>query len=262
MKKNKSFALALIFTVIILLQPQSWQWLKTTFTQKDIAQQLAFTDSTEEKNETEHELHQIENQKLLELSYQGRSVIKVHDKAIFTEEELSIEKGSWESYKPLDWLNRVGEANALLGKELLPQTRRGDISSVKPTGWKNKKIIFNGKTDYLYNRCHLIAYELTGQNDNPHNLFTGTRALNANFQVQESSMLYYEKLIADYIKQTGHHVRYRVTPLFRNVELVARGVRMEAQSIEDDTISFDVYLFNVQPNYQINYLTGSSEKIK
>ncbi|HEL1125413.1 TPA: DNA/RNA non-specific endonuclease [Streptococcus equi subsp. zooepidemicus] len=262
MKKNKSVVLALIFTIIILVQPQSWQWLKTTFTQKDIAQQLAFTNSTDEKNETVHELHQTENQKLLELSYQGQSVIKVHDKATFTEEELSLEKGSWESYKPLDWLNRVGEANALLGKELLPQTRRGDISSVKPTGWKNKKIIFNGKTDYLYNRCHLIAYELTGQNDNPNNLFTGTRALNANFQDQASSMLYYENLIAGYIKQTGHHVRYRVTPLFRKLELVARGIRLEAQSVEDDTISFDVYLFNVQPNYRINYLTGSSEKIK
>ncbi|GFG48178.1 hypothetical protein ScFU97_15170 [Streptococcus canis] len=125
-----------------------------------------------------------------------------------------------------------------------------------------EKITFNGKTDYLYNRCHLIAYELTGQNDNPNNLFTGTRSLNANFQDQASSMLYYENLIADYMKQTGHHVRYRVTPLFRKLELVARGVRLEAQSVEDDIISFDVYLFNRQPNYQINYLTGSSEKIK
>lgn len=217
MKKNKSFVLVLIFTLIILVQPQSWQWLKTTFTQKDIVQQLAFTNATEEKNETEDELHQTENKKLLELSYQGQSVIKVHDKATFTDTDLSLDKSSWESYKPLDWLNRVGEANALLGKELLPQTRRGDISSVKPTGWKNKKIIFNGKNDYLYNRCHLIAYELTGQNDNPNNLFTGTRALNANFQDQDSSMLYYENLIAGYIKQTGHHVRYRVTPYLESL---------------------------------------------
>ena len=130
----------------------------------------------------------------------------------------------------------------------------------QPTGWKNKKITFNGKSDYLYNRSHLIAFELSGENANVKNLFTGTRALNANFEDEKTSMVYYENLIADYIKETNHHVRYRVTPLFKNVELVCRGVRLEAQSIEDDTISFDVYIFNVQPGYDIDYLTGSSQK--
>lgn len=92
------------------------------------------------------------------------------------------------------------------------------------------------------------------------NLFTGTRALNANFEDEKNSMVYYENVVANYIKETGYHVRYRVTPIFKNVELVCRGVRMEAQSIEDDAISYDVYIFNVQPDYTINYLTGSSQK--
>ena len=172
---------------------------------------------------------------------------------------MSLKKGSWERYSDLDFLGRVGEANAMLGKELMPQEKREDISSVYPSGWKNKKIIFNGKKDYLYNRSHLIAYELSGENANVKNLFTGTRALNANFLAEKNSMVYYENLIAQYIKTTGHHVRYRVTPLFKNVELVCRGIRMEAQSIEDHTISFDIYIFNIQPNYEINYLTGTSQ---
>lgn len=148
----------------------------------------------------------------------------------------------------------------MLGKDLMPTEDRESISSITPTGWKNKKIIFNGKEDYLYNRSHLIGFQLSGENANAKNLFTGTRALNANFEDEQSSMVYYENKIANYIKNTNHHVRYRVTPIFRNVELVARGVRMEAQSIEDDEISFDVYIFNIQPGYKINYLTGSSQK--
>lgn len=187
-------------------------------------------------------------------------MITVNDKAQFTTEELSLDNGSWERYSDLDFLNRVGVAEAMLGQELMPTEKREDISNVTPTGWKNKKITFNGKSDYLYNRSHLIAFELSGENANIKNLFTGTRALNANFEDEKTSMVYYENLIADYIKETNHHVRYRVTPLFKNVELVCRGVRLEAQSIEDDTISFDVYIFNAQPGYEIDYLTGSSQK--
>ncbi len=148
----------------------------------------------------------------------------------------------------------------MLGQDLMPTSEREDISSVKPTGWKNKKITFNGKQDYLYNRSHLIGFQLSGENANIRNLFTGTRSLNANFQDEASSMVYYENLVASYIKQTGHHVRYRVTPIFKHVELVARGVRMEAQSIEDDAVSFDIYIFNIQPGYELDYLTGTSKK--
>ena len=184
----------------------------------------------------------------------------VNDKARFTTDELSLKKGSWEKYSNLDFLNRVGVAEAMLGKDLMPTSEREDISSVEPTGWKNKKINFNGKQDYLYNRSHLIGFQLSGENANVKNLFTGTRALNADFKNEKSSMVYYENLVANYIRETEHHVRYRVTPIFKNVELVARGIRLEAQSIEDDTLSFDVYIFNIQPGYKINYLTGTSKK--
>lgn len=259
MKKNKFAVIALIFIVIFLIQPQNREQLTTVFTQHDIKEQLAFTDSPEEKNFATKGQYQKQNTALKKKVFDRQQVIYVNKKAQFTSQELSLEKGAWEHYSDLDFLGRVGEANAMLGRELMPQGKREDISFVYPSGWKNKKIIFNGKKDYLYNRSHLIAFELSGENANVKNLFTGTRALNANFSSEKNSMVYYENLIAQYIKTTGHHVRYRVTPLFKNVELVCRGVRIEAQSIEDQTISFDIYIFNVQPNYEINYLTGTSQ---
>ena len=260
MKKNKSVLVALLFLVIILVQPRNIQRIITVFSQNDIATQLNIAESAEEKKSTLSDAYQKQNEDLKSKTYDGEQVITVNDKAQFTSEELSLENGTWEHYFDLDFLNRVGVAEAMLGQELMPTKKREDISNVTPTGWKNKKITFNGKSDYLYNRSHLIAFELSGENANVKNLFTGTRALNANFEDEKTSMVYYENLIADYIKETNHHVRYRVTPLFKNVELVCRGVRLEAQSIEDDTISFDVYIFNVQPGYDIDYLTGSSQK--
>lgn len=260
MKKNKSVLVALLFLTIFLIQPKNIQRIITVFSQNDIATQLNIADSAEEKNSTSSSAYQTQNEALKTKTYDGKQVITVNDKAQFTSEELSLANGSWERYSDLDFLNRVGVAEAMLGQELMPTEKREDISNVTPTGWKNKKITFNGKSDYLYNRSHLIAFELSGENANVKNLFTGTRALNANFDDESSSMVYYENVIANYIKDTNHHVRYRVTPLFKNVELVCRGVRLEAQSVEDDTISFDVYIFNVQPGYDINYLTGSSQK--
>lgn len=261
MKKNKSVLVALLFLAIMIVQPQNFQHLVTIFTQNDLATQLNIVESAEEKNSASSSAYQTQNEELKSKTYDGEQVITVNDKAQFTSDELSLENGSWERYSDLDFLNRVGVAEAMLGKDLMPTQKREDISTVLPTGWKNKKITFNGKSDYLYNRSHLIAFELSGENANIKNLFTGTRALNANFEDEKTSMVYYENLIADYIKETNHHVRYRVTPLFKTVELVCRGVRLEAQSVEDDTISFDVYIFNVQPGYDINYLTGSSLKI-
>ena len=263
MKKNKFLLISILFLAIFLAQPQNFQFLKSALTQNDIATQLNISDSSEEKNGVLGNAHQTQNEELKSKVFDGKhQVIVVNDKAQFTTEELSLKNGSWEKYSNLDFLNRVGVAEAMLGQELLPQTRRGDISSVKPTGWKNKKIIFNGRQDYLYNRSHLIGFQLSGENANVKNLFTGTRALNANFDDEKSSMVYYENMIANYIKKTDHHVRYRVTPLFKHVELVARGIRMEARSIEDDTLSFDVYIFNIQPGYEINYLTGTSKKVQ
>ena len=167
-----------------------------------------------------------------------------------------------EKFSNLDILNRVGTAETLISVKSLPTKSRGNISNIKPTGFKQKKIIFNGKFDYLYNRCHLIAFELSGENDNPKNLFTGTRALNANDGNRQQSMVYYEDMIKNYVKQTNHHVLYQVTPIFSGMDLVAKGVRLQGRSIEDNQISFNVYIFNVQPGYQINYLTGNSMKEK
>lgn len=261
MKKNKFLLVSILFIVILLVQPQNFQSLKSVFTQNDLASQLNISDSPEEKNGDLGNAHQTQNEELKGKVFDGKhQVIVVNDKAQFTDEELSLENGSWEKYSNLDFLNRVGVAEAMLGQELMPTKEREDISSVKPTGWKNKKILFNGKQDYLYNRSHLIGFQLSGENANVKNLFTGTRALNANFDDEKSSMVYYENLVANYIRETDHHVRYRVTPIFKNVELVARGIRMEAQSVEDETVSFDVYIFNVQSGYDINYLTGTTKK--
>lgn len=262
MKKNKFLLVSICFLVIFLVQPQNFRALKQIFTQHDLSSQLNISESPEEKTGGLGTAYQTQNEDLKSKSFDGQDqVIVVNNKAQFTIEELSLQNGSWEKYSNLDFLNRVGVAEAMLGKELMPKEARQDISSVKPTGWKNKKITFNGKQDFLYNRSHLIGFQLSGENANVKNLFTGARALNANFNDDKSSMVYYENEVANYIKKTNHHVRYRVTPLFKNVELVARGVRIEAQSVEDETISFDVYIFNIQPGYDIDYLTGSSEKI-
>ena len=172
------------------------------------------------------------------------------NKPTFTKEELSLEKGTWESYSDIDRLNRVGQANAMLGKEMFPKEKRESLY-IDPTGWKQKKL---SDGQWLYNRSHLIGFQLTGQNNNIKNLMTGTRSLNT------PHMLAHENDIAAYIKETNHHVRYRVTPHFEGEELVARGVQLEAQSIEDNQISFNVFIYNVQDGYTINYQTGQAKK--
>lgn len=172
------------------------------------------------------------------------------NKPTFTKEELSLEKGTWESYSDIDHLNRVGQANAMLGKKMFPKEKRESLY-IDPTGWKQKKL---SDGQWLYNRSHLIGFQLTGQNNNIKNLMTGTRSLNT------PHMLAHENDIATYIKETNHHVRYRVTPHFEGEELVARGVQLEAQSIEDNQISFNVFIYNVQDGYTINYQTGQAKK--
>jgi DNA-entry nuclease len=142
---------------------------------------------------------------------------------------------------------------ACVGPDIMPTEERGDISSVKPTGWKQAKYdVVPGK--YLYDRCHLIGYQLTGENDNVKNLITGTGYMNVD------GMLPFENMIADYVKDTGNHVMYRVTPIFKNYDLVARGVLMEAYSVEDngDGIEFCVYCYNNQPGVSIDYYDGTS----
>lgn len=160
---------------------------------------------------------------------------------------------SYESYAPLDGLGRCGVAIACVGVDIMPTEERGSIGQIKPSGWQTVKYDhIDGK--YLYNRCHLIGFQLTGENANEQNLITGTRYLNVE------GMLPFENMIADYVKETENHVLYRVTPVFDRDNLVASGVIMEAQSVEDggEGIQFHVYAYNNQPGVEIDYQTGSS----
>ena len=160
---------------------------------------------------------------------------------------------SYESYANLDSLNRCGVAMACLGRDLMPTGDRESISSVKPSGWVQASYdIVDGK--YLYNRSHLIGWQLAGENANEKNLITGTRSFN------QLGMLPFENMVADYIKETNNHVLYRVTPVFVGDELVARGALIEAWSVEDngDGICFNVFVYNAQPGIEIDYATGES----
>jgi DNA-entry nuclease len=170
----------------------------------------------------------------------------------FTDEEKSKSK-SFETYSELDNLGRCHVAYACIGKDLMPTEDRGSIGSVKPSGWQSVKYdIVDGK--YLYNRCHLIGFQLTGENANKSNLITGTRFLNID------GMLVFEDMVADYIKETENHVLYRVTPIYDGYNLVASGVLIEAWSVEDngDGICFCVYSYNAQPGISIDYSDGDS----
>lgn len=179
--------------------------------------------------------------------------IKVNGNVPRFSEEEKKNAAAFESYSDLDALGRCGVAFACVGKETMPTEERGPIGSIKPSGWHSVKYDFvDGK--YLYNRCHLIGYQLTAENANEKNLITGTRYLNTK------GMLPFENMVADYVKETGKHVLYRVTPVFEGNNLVASGVYMEAYSVEDDGdgICFYVYVFNRQPGVKIDYLTGDS----
>ena len=169
----------------------------------------------------------------------------------FTEDEYTTD--AFEAYSPLDYLGRCGPAYACLGRELMPTEDRESISHIHPTGWQSVQydIVEGGS---LYNRCHLIAFMLSGENDTEENLITGTRYMNATV------MLPFEDMVADYIKNTGNHVLYRVTPVFEGTNLVASGIQMEAMSMEDygADISFNVYIYNVQPGIEIDYATGDN----
>lgn len=185
-------------------------------------------------------------------AYSGEPYVEVNDnQPEFTEEELTTV--SYEEYSELDELGRCQSAEACIGQDLMPTETRESISSVKPTGWKNKSYdtVDGG---YVYNRCHLIGFQLTGENANEENLITGTRYMNVE------GMLPFEDEVAAYIKETDNHVMYRVTPVFEGDDLVASGVQMQAESVEDDGvgISFNVYVYNVQPYVVIDYKTGEN----
>ena len=184
--------------------------------------------------------------------YSGEPYVEINEnQPEFTEEEITTE--AFEAYSELDALGRCGEAEACIGEEIMPTEERGSISEVKPTGWKNEKYD-NIDGEYLYNRCHLIGYQLSGENANAENLITGTRYMNTE------GMLPFEDMVADYVHETENHVMYRVTPVFEGEDLVASGVQMEAESVEDDGkgVCFNVYVYNVQPDITIDYTTGDN----
>ncbi|MBQ9086293.1 MAG: DNA/RNA non-specific endonuclease [Clostridia bacterium] len=186
--------------------------------------------------------------------YSGEPYVVLKDnEPDFTATELTT--SSYEFYSELDSLGRCGYTMACVGKDLMPTEDRESISSVKPSGWVNEKydteLVDGG---YIYNRCHLIGFQLTGENANKNNLITGTRYMNVE------GMLPFENMVADYVKETGNHVMYRVTPIFVGTNLLASGVRLEAFSVEDngEGICFHVFVYNVQPGITINYATGDN----
>lgn len=185
--------------------------------------------------------------------YEGKDFVYINDnKPALNIKKLPKEK---ENYSKLDYLGRAGVAEAIVSLDTMPTKERESIGSVKPSGWHTVKYDnIDGK--YLYNRCHLIGYQLTGENANENNLITCTRGMNTGI------MLEYENKIANYVKTTNNRVLYRVTPVYESDNLLASGVRMEAKSIEDNGkgVSFHVYIFNIQDGIQIDYKTGESTK--
>ena len=185
-------------------------------------------------------------------AYDGKAYVAVNNnEPFFTDSDMTTT--AFENYSDLDSLGRCGVAYANICKEIMPTEKRGKIGMIKPSGWHTVKYDVI-KDRYLYNRCHLIGYQLAGENANPKNLITGTRYLNVE------GMLPFENLVADYVNNTGNHVLYRVTPMFSGSNLVANGVLIEAKSVEDNGggILFNVYCYNVQPGVGINYENGDS----
>lgn len=185
-------------------------------------------------------------------AYDGKAYVAVNNnEPFFTDSDMTTT--AFENYSDLDSLGRCGVAYANICKEIMPTEKRGKIGMIKPSGWHTVKYDVI-KDRYLYNRCHLIGYQLAGENANPKNLITGTRYLNVE------GMLPFENLVADYVNNTRNHVLYRVTPMFSGSNLVANGVLIEAKSVEDNGggILFNVYCYNVQPGVGINYENGDS----
>ena len=184
--------------------------------------------------------------------YSGKGYVIINNnKPDFKQEEITTK--SFEKYSNLDLLGRCGVAYANVSKDTMPTKEREPIGMIKPSGWKYSKYNFiDGK--YLYNRCHLIAFQLAGENANKKNLITCTRYANA------TTMLKFENKVANYIKRTNNHVLYRVTPIFNNTDLVAKGIQMEALSVEDNGrgIKFNVYVYNIQKGVTIDYKTGNN----
>lgn len=243
MKKLRLLASALLIAVIM-----TGCSVATNVSKEDIKGAINLvSDIVKGTNSSSYDMSSIP-----EFNGKDAYVVLNNNEPNFTKEDMTTK--SFEKYSKLDNLGRCGVAFANVGKDIMPTEERGSIGQVKPSGWQTIKYdIVDGK--YLYNRCHLIGYQLTGENANRENLVTGTRYLNID------GMLDFENDIADYVKKTGNHVLYRVTPIFQGSELVCRGVQMEALSVEDNGkgIKFNVFAYNTQPGVEIDYSTGKSK---
>mgnify|MGYP004485325253 FL=1 len=230
-RKNKKLVTSLL-SLIVLIAVVSYQYILPSYAYKDNSNNTSDVIS----------IPSYDNEPYKEVN---------NNKPTFTDSEKELTEK--EEYSDLDSLGRVGVAFALVSKSTMPTTKRGSIGMIKPAGWHTVKYDFvDGK--YLYNRCHLIAHQLTGQNANPKNLMTCTRSMNVD------GMLPFENKVANYIKETNNHVLYKVTPVFDGDNLVANGAYMEAYSIEDKgKLSFNVYVYNVQKGVTIDYKTGESK---
>ena len=230
-RKNKKLVTSLL-SLIVLIAVVSYQYILPSYAYKDNSNNTSDVIS----------IPSYDNEPYKEVN---------NNKPTFTDSEKELTEK--EEYSDLDSLGRVGVAFALVSKSTMPTTKRGSIGMIKPAGWHTVKYDFvDGK--YLYNRCHLIAHQLTGQNANPKNLMTCTRSMNVD------GMLPFENKVANYIKETNNHVLYRVTPIYKDENLLASGVEMEAWSVEDNGkgVCFNVYCYNVQPGIAIDYATGES----
>ncbi len=233
-KQTKTLMIALLTIVIVSV---------VNYFKEDIDN--FFVDAEEIKQTSSYNIGMIPK-------YTGLDYIIINDNVPnFKPEEIA--NFSTETYSDLDYLGRCGIAFAKVGIETMPTEKRGSIGMIKPSGWHTVKYD-NVDGKYLYNRCHLIGYQLTGENANEKNLITCTRHMNAE------TMIIFENKVAEYIKQTNNHVLYRVTPIFENTNLIATGVQIEAQSIEDNgKLSFNVFIYNVQDGIDIDYNNGDSK---
>lgn len=260
MKKNIHILLPIIVMMLISVSACSEEIIADN---TDIVQEVTeygeepieTTEPVETTEPAETEISDIDG--LYELpAYEGQPYVEINGNIPDFSDEDKMITDAFESYSELDELGRCGVTYANICQEIQPIEERGEIGQVRPSGWHTVKYndIIDG--NYLYNRCHLIGYQLSGENANVNNLITGTRYLNV------TGMLPFENMVDDYVDATGNHVLYRVTPVFEGDELLARGVHMEAWSVEDSGagVCFNVYCFNVQPGIEIDYLTGESRE--
>lgn len=260
MKKINILLSLMLVTILILCGCTPAQDTESKIDKVEITQQTE--NNTEEqttlkeKDKTEQNISKLSTN-AFDIStvpaYNGKAYVAVNDnKPYFSEGDLTTK--SFEKYSPLDSLERCGVAYANIGTDIMPTEDRGSIGMVKPSGWQSIRYE-NVDGKYLYNRCHLIGFQLSAENANTSNLITGTRYLNIQ------GMLPFENMVADYVKETNNHVLYRVTPIFEENNLVASGVLMEGYSVEDNGagICYNVYCYNVQPGIIIDYSTGESK---